>query len=254
MRQNTEVVGKVFVLSWMNKKSKLVLIVFLLGANLKISAQREWNNGIGFEGSVYWPAIYGSHCASLGVKYVWKCDRFLALSLGGMFVHYTTDYIPEWRVEGNGNEYLRYSILTGGEDDDRKKLSIDFTASAQVNLPVTEKFGLFVSIDASSNILPINSVCLAKHDIMNMGYHESYSSRVFNDFAPGLFSGAGLYYDRTTASSGRSFARFALSFSRGIYDPLLGYRGVTLDGQNLSDHLPESEMTNRLILSVIIFE
>lgn len=238
----------------MNKKGKLIFIVFLLGNSLTISAQQEWANGIGLEGSAYGPAIYGRYCASLGVKYVWKYDRFLTLSLGGMFVHYTTDYIPEWRAEGKGNEYLRYSILTGGEDDDQKHLSIDLTASAQVNLPVTEKFGLFASIDASCSILPFNSVCLTKHDIMNMGYHESYSSRVFNDFAPGLFSGAGLYYDKATSSTGRSFVRFALSYSRGKYDPLSGYRGVTLDGQNLSDHLPESKILNRLTLTVLIFE
>lgn len=227
--------GKVSVFIKKKKSSfrRLLLCVILLIVVQFSSAQHT--KGWGAVGSVYLNSPYGNYIADVGVVHSWGLGKYLSVGAGMKYSYVHTGNLGEWYWESH-----RYVFNV-----DKSMMSLDGVGTINVYCPIVRNFGIYGNVLFTFDILPWDYVEVKKYSQDAPQTYETKSIYAFNNFAPRLFGGGGLYYDIKQANN---TLRITLGYGCGRYDSFQGCRKKVYDGQVLGEHIPKAKVLHSLSL------
>jgi hypothetical protein len=201
----------------------LIGILFLLQPSHSIAQVKK---GLGIDGGMYFNSNE-ELLFSTSVTYNWLINKNLILSTGGMLVHSKLD--KSWGV---------YSL-------DENVLRLNSVSSATYICPIYKQTGIYGSGSFIFEPIPFDYISIDKQ---TESKNVSKGKYIFSRFTPGAFLETGIFH---SFNKNNKALKLFCGIGYGWYDPFADYRSCTLDGQNLSSHIPQDKNYYRISVRLL---
>lgn len=210
---------------------------FCFITNLHAQSTKGW----GLIGSTYLNSPFGNYIVDIGVVRTWGFGKYITLGAGAKYSYTQTENLNKDWYSGN----QRYAF-----DFDRSLMGIHSLGTIDAHLPIYKGFGVFANATVSFDLLPWDYLAVRKYDANDPINYDTKTIYAYNQFAPKLFAGGGIYND---FKGEKSTIRVAIGYSYGYYDAFTGCRKKTFEGQNLGEHIPNGDHLQNLSLKIILY-
>ena len=212
----------------------LFLLLFLHFPESSAQERKGWGGDIG---------LYSNSDSNLGFHYSishhWMFNKYIGTSVGAMFFH-TQLNSSGWWVD---NDKTFYSL------DERTIKRLNITSSLFAMYPSYKDVGLYNHVSFFFDPIPVDGISLNKTTFGTPGQEsETFKKTRYSGFSPGVFAEAGIYYDLKKENNG---LKLFCGFGLGWYDAYHAFNHSTIDGQKLSEHVPQNKNYYRISLRII---
>jgi len=175
---------------------------------------------------------YSNGAGYIQFLYTWWLNKYVGGSAGVMFVR-GVEMSNSWTVEDKWYTF------------DKRIYQVNGVGEVKVSLPVVWRFGLTLNARFMFEPIPFEVI---PYQVYQGDKVKSDSHYVYTRFNLSGIINAGLYFDY-------KHLRFSLGYGRGSYDTYNTYKYASIDGHNLSEHIPRnsSRYIHNLFLSVTVF-
>jgi hypothetical protein len=211
-----------FIRSWNIFAFLIVSILCFYPVNLRSQNKKGLGGDIGMSfNSNQQPLFHYS------ITYNWLIRKNLIVSTGGMLLYSKLD-------ENWGSYALKENVIR-----------LNSISSLTYTLPLYKQTGLYENTSFIFEPIPVDYISIDKYSDNG---HNSKGKYIYSGFIPGVFLEAGVYHNFI---KNNKMLKLFCGIGYGWYDPFIDYRNTTLDGQNLSTHIPNDKNYYRLSLKII---
>ena len=225
----------------MQKGYKRIICAAICFLCLAVNLQAQNTKGWGIIGSTYLNSPFGNYIADVGVVRTWGFTKYLTLGAGAKFSYTQTENLTKEWFSGN----QRYNF-----DFDNSLMGLHGLGTLDINLPIIKGFGIYGNTTVSFDLLPWDYLKVRKYDASNPINYDTKMVYAYNQFAPKLFAGGGVFYD---FKKEKSTLRIALGYTYGYYDAFSGSRKKMFEGKCLGDYLPNGDHLQNISLKIILY-
>lgn len=215
--------------------TSLLYFLFIIFSQYSFAQKQR---GLGGDVSLYFNSDQnlGFHYA---INYNWMLNKYIGVSVGGMFFHTKLDSPGWWR----NNQKVFYSL------NNTNVRHFNISSSLFVVYPIIKRTGLYNHSSLFFEPIPIENISLNKtSNDANEERIKTISSTLFSRFSPGIFTEVGMYYNFEKEGN---YLKLFCGFGCGWYDVYSAFRHGIIDNQKLSEHITTDNRYYRISIKII---